>query len=271
MNPVQVIAVTSGKGGAGKTNVAINLAMGLADLGRLVVLFDADLALANVDSLLGLTAEYSLADVISGKCTLDDVMLTGPGGVRIVPGASGERHMNQLSSAQRAGLIHAFSEIGDSLDVLVIDTASGIGESVLSFVRAAREVLVVVCNEPTSINDAYMLIKLLSQDHGISRFHVLANMTRTPLEGRGLYKKLLNLTDNFLCVVVHYLGEVPFDESVRKAAQRHRAVYDAFPKSQCARAYRDIAHKVDNLPLPADPSAYLEFFGDRLVKKSVPV
>lgn len=262
MNPVQVIAVTSGRGGVGKTNVAINLAMGLADFGRRVVLLDADLALANVDALLGLTAESNLADVISGKCTLEEVILPGPGGVCIVPGASGERHMTQLSSTQQAGLIHAFSEIGDSLDVLVIDTASGIGESVLSFVRAAREVLVVVCDEPTSINDAYMLIKLLSQEHGISRFHVLANMTRTPLEGRGLYKKLLNLTDSFLCVVVYYLGEVPFDESVRKAAHKYRAVYDAFPKSKCTRAYRDIAQKVDSWPLPADPSAYLEFFGD---------
>jgi flagellar biosynthesis protein FlhG len=240
--------------------------MGLADLGRRVVLFDADLALASVDTLLGLTAELNVADVISGKCTLDEVMLQGPGGIRIVPGTSGERDMAQLSSTQHAGLISVFSEIGDSLDVLVIDTGPGIGETVLSFVRAAREVLVVVCDEPSSINDAYMLIKLLSQDHGISRFHLLANMTRTPLEGPALFKKLLKLTDHFLCVVVHYLGEVPFDMSVRKAALKHRAVSDAYPKSKCALAYRDIAKSVDNWPLPADPSAYVEFFAERLIR-----
>lgn len=268
MNPVQVIAVTSGRGGVGKTNVAINLSMGLADLGRRVVLFDADLALANIDTLLGLTAEFNVSDVISGKCTLDEVIMPGPGGIRIVPSASGERYMAQLSSSQHAGLINVFSEIGDSLDVLVIDTGPGIGDAVLSFVSAAREVIVVVCDEPTSVNDAYMLIKLLSENHGISRFHVLANMTRMPLEGGALFKKLIKLTDNFLCVVLNYLGEVPFDESVRKAALKYRAVYNAYPKSKCARAYRDIAKNIDHWPLPADPSPYMEFFGERLAKKS---
>jgi len=151
MHPVQVIAVTGGKGGVGKTNVSVNLSLALAELGRRVMLLDADLGLANVDVLLGLTPKRTLADVIEGRCELRDVMLQGPGGVRIVPAASGTQSMVHLAPAQHAGLIQAFSEVGDNLDVLVIDTAAGIGDSVVSFVRAAQEVLLVVCDEPTSI------------------------------------------------------------------------------------------------------------------------
>jgi len=179
-HPVQVIAVTGGKGGIGKTNVSVNLSLALADMGRRVVLLDADLGLANVDVLLGLKPKATLADVLEGKCDLRDVMVTGPGGIRIVPAASGAANMVSLSPQQHAGLIQAFSEIGDNIDVLVVDTAAGIGDSVVSFVRAAQEALIVVCDEPTSITDAYALIKLLNRDHGMTRFRVLANMVGTP-------------------------------------------------------------------------------------------
>src|SRR3990167_6795040 len=168
-HPVQVIAVTGGKGGFGKTNVSVNLSLALADLGRRVMLMDADLGLANVD-------------------------------VRIVPAASGTQSMVQLTPMQHAGLIQAFSDISDNLDVLVIDTAAGIGDGVVSFVRAAQEVLVVVCDEPTSITDAYALIKLLNRDHGMNRFRVLANMAHSPQEGRNLFAKLTKVTDRFLDV-----------------------------------------------------------------------
>ena len=209
MHPVQVIAVTGGKGGVGKTNVSVNLSLALAELGRRVMLLDADLGLANVDVLLGLTPKRTLADVIEGRCELRDVLLQGPGGVRIVPAASGTQSMVHLAPAQHAGLIQAFSEIGDNLDVLVIDTAAGIGDSVVSFVRAAQEVLLVVCDEPTSITDAYALIKLLNRDYGMSRFRVLANMAQSPQEGRNLFAKLTKVTDRFLDVALQYVGAVP--------------------------------------------------------------
>ena len=125
--------------------------------------------------------------------------------------------MVHLSPAQHAGLIQAFSDLGDNLDVLVIDTAAGIGESVVSFVRAAQEVLLVVCDEPTSITDAYALIKLLNRDYGMNRFRVLANMAQSPQEGRNLFAKLTKVTDRFLDVALQYVGAVPYDECVRKA------------------------------------------------------
>ena len=265
MHPVQVIAVTGGKGGVGKTNVSVNLSMALADLGRRVMLMDADLGLANVDVLLGLTPKRTLADVIAGECDLRDVLLQGPGGVRIVPAASGTQSMVSLTPMQHAGLIQAFSDISENLDVLVIDTAAG--DAVVSFVRAAQEILVVVCDEPTSITDAYALIKLLNRDHGISRFRVLANMAHSPQEGRNLFAKLTKVTDRFLDVALQYVGAVPYDECVRKAVQKQRAVYEAFPRSKCALAFKAIAQKVDTWPLPANPRGHLEFFVERLVQQ----
>jgi flagellar biosynthesis protein FlhG len=265
VHSVQIIAVTGGKGGVGKTTVAVNLSVALAKLGRRVVLLDGDLGLANIDILLGLSPQYTLADLIEGRCELSDVLVRGPGGVRIVPAASGIQSMVHLSSAQHAGLIQAFSEIGDSLDVLVIDTAAGIGASVVSLVRAAHEVLLVVCDEPTSITDAYALIKLLNRDYGMNRFRVLANMAQSPQEGRNLFAKLTKVTDRFLDVALQYVGAVLYDESVRKAVQKQRAVYEHFPRSKCAQAFKDIALKVNTWPLLTTPRGHMEFFVERLV------
>ena len=267
MHPVQVIAVTSGKGGVGKTNIAVNLSIALAELGRRVMLMDADLALANVDVVLGLTPKLTLEDVINGDCDLCDVLLEGPAGIRIVPAASGAKVMVQLSAAQYSGLIQTFSTLSEDLDVLIIDTADGIGESVVHFVRAAQEAIVVVCDEPASIADAYALIKLLNRDHGVSCFRILANMVYTPQEGRNLFGKLTRIAERFLDVSLHYLGAVPYDESVRKAVQKQKAVYEAFPRSKSALAYKAIAQKVDGWPLADSPRGNLEFFVERLVQR----
>lgn len=267
-HPVQVIAVTGGKGGIGKTNVSVNLSLALASLGRRVVLMDADLGLANVDVQLGLRPQATLADVLSGERELRDVMIQGPGGIRIVPAASGAADMVNLGPREHAGLIQAFSEIGDQLDVLIVDTAAGIGDSVVSFVRAAQEVIVVVCDEPTSITDAYALIKLLNRDHGVMRFRVLANMVHSPQEGRSVYNKLVQVTDRFLEVALQYVGAVPYDENIRKAAQKQRCVFEAYPRSKSSQAFSAIARNVDNWPLPATPRGHLEFFVERLVQRA---
>ena len=188
--PVRVIAVTGGKGGVGKTNVSVNLGIGLAELGRRVLLLDADLGLANVDVMLGLHAEHNLSHVLNGERSLEEILVEGPRGMRVVPGASGLQHMSELSPTEHAGLIHAFSEVANSVDVLIIDTAAGISDLVVSFSRAAQEQIVVVCDEPASITDAYAIIKLLNREHGVSRFHILSNMVRSVQEGRGLYNKM---------------------------------------------------------------------------------
>jgi flagellar biosynthesis protein FlhG len=262
--PVQVIAVTGGKGGVGKSNVSVNLSLALAELGRRVVLMDADLGLANIDVLLGLTCARNISDVLAGDCTLSDVLVNGPGGIKIVPASSGTQHLTQLGPLEQAGLINAFSELSSQLDVLIIDTAAGISEQVVAFVRAAQEILLVVCDEPTSITDAYALIKVLNSRNDVYRFRILANMVRSEHEGQHLYNKLTRVSERFLEVALHYVGSIPFDETVRKAVQRRRPLYEAYPRSRAALAFKQLAQKVDNWPLPSAPRGNLEFFVERL-------
>lgn len=266
LKPIQVLAVTGGKGGVGKSNVSVNMAVALAEQGKRVVLLDADLGLANIDVLLGVSSGRNIGDVLSGEAELRDILVPGPGGIRIIPASSGTQRMANLGEQEHAGIIGAFSELGDDMDVLIVDTAAGISRTVTSFVRAAQETLMVVTDEPTSVTDAYALIKVLNRDCKMDRFRVLANMVRTPNEGQALFNKLSKVTDRFLDVTLQYVGSVPMDESVRKAVQRQKAVIEAYPRSKAAIAYRSLAQKVATWPLPTTPRGNLEFFVERLVQ-----
>lgn len=207
--PVRTIAITGGKGGVGKTSVSVNLGVALSKMGERVCLLDADMSMANVDVLLGLRAPYNLSHVLDGIHGLKEVMIEGPGGLKIIPGSSGVRRMANLSSVENAGLIQAFSELADDIDVLLIDTAAGISDSVLSFCRAAMEVLVVVCDEPASITDAYALIKVLNREYGVSKVRIVANMAQSPSHAMALFDKIASVCERFLDVQVSYAGPVP--------------------------------------------------------------
>ncbi|WNO07894.1 MinD/ParA family protein [Teredinibacter sp. KSP-S5-2] len=264
--PIKVIAVTGGKGGVGKTNISVNLSIALAEMQRRVVLLDADLGLANVDVLLGLNAQYTLAHVLEGTKSLREILVQGPGGIRVVPASSGVQQMAALSPQEHAGLIHAFGELSEQMDVLVVDTAAGISDTVVSFVRASQEVVVVVCDEPSSITDAYALIKLLNKEHGLYRFRVVANMTRTSQEGMNLFNKLNTVCDRFLDASLHYIGAVPFDENVRKAVQKRKALLEYAPRAKAASAIRVIAQKIDQWPVQTGARGHLEFFIEQLLQ-----
>lgn len=266
LNPVQVVAVTGGKGGVGKSNVSVNLAIGLAEQGKRVVLLDADLGLANLDILLGLSVNRNISDVLNGDAKLSDVMVEGPSGIKIIPASSGTQQMANLGEVEHAGIISAFSDLGDYIDVLIVDTAAGISKTVTSFVRATQEALVVVTDEPTSITDAYALIKVLNRDCRMNRFRIVANMVKTPKEGQLLFNKLMKVTDRFLDVSLQYCGSIPMDEAVRKAVQRQKAVLEAYPRSKAAVAYRTLAQRVAQWPLPTTPKGNLEFFVERLIQ-----
>lgn len=266
MRPVQVIAVSGGKGGVGKSNISVNLSIALAELRRRVVLLDADLGLANVDVLLGIRATHTLADVLAGTHSLADVLVSGPAGMKIVPASSGVQRMAELSAAEHAGLINAFNDLSDQVDILVIDTAAGISDTVVSFVRAANEVIIVVCDEPSSITDSYALIKLLNKEYGMQRFRVVANMTRTPQEGINMFNKLNTVCERFLDVALQFVGQVPFDENVRKAVQKQKSLLEFAPTSKASVAIRALAQVVDKWPLPNSPTGRLEFFVERLLQ-----
>ena len=263
--PVRVIGVTGGKGGVGKSNVAVNAALALADLGRKVVVLDADLGLANVDVLLGLKPRNTLEDVLAGRATIDDVLIDGPGGIKVVPASSGTQRMTKLSPREQGALIQVFSTLQHKLDVLIVDTAAGIGEGVVNFLAACQSVLVVVCDEPTSITDAYALIKVLNQHHGVGRFDVLANMTRGRAAPDLLFAKLQRVTDRFLDVALHCAGAIPFDDNLRKAVRRQRAVVDFYPSSPASVAFRRLAAEIDAWPAPLAARGQLEFFAERLL------
>ncbi len=263
--PVKVIAVTGGKGGVGKTTVSANLAVSIAAQGRDVMLVDADLGLANVDVLLGLHTRFHLGHVISGACALEDAIVTGPRGLQIVPAASGVKRMAALSAAEHAGIIRAFSELYHRVEILVIDTAAGLSDSVMTFSQAAHHVLVVVCDEPASITDAYGLIKVLSREHGVQRFQILANQTRASGEGPALFKKISKVCDRFLNVALEFAGSVPFDDYLRRAVQQQAAVVEAYPSSISSVALKNLALKADKWSAPQGARGHLEFFVERMV------
>jgi len=265
--PVQVIAVTGGKGGVGKTSVSVNLATALARVGRRVMLLDGDLGLANVDVFLGLTPRHTLAHVLSGERTLEEIIVETPQGFHIVPAASGVANMANMGPAEHLNIVQAFSSLAGRLDVLIVDTAAGIADGVLQFSQAAQHVLIVVCDEPASMTDAYALIKVLSRNHGVRRFQVVANMTRTPGEGAMLFQKLERVTSRFLDVVLEFVGEIPEDGYVRKAIREQRPVTDAYPASPAAVAFKKLALKADKWPVPSAPRGNLEFFVERLVRR----
>ena len=266
--PVRVIAVTSGKGGVGKSNVTVNLAVSLAQSGDRVMVMDADMGLANIDVLLGLSPRLNLSHVIHGEASLEETIVDGPAGIKIVPASSGIAAMADLTPAQNAGVIRSFSELTQPVDVLLIDTAAGLSDSVVSYTRAAREVIVVVCDEPASITDAYAMIKVMNRDYGVERFHVLANQARDLKQGRELYNKLARVAEKFLDVALDHLGSIPYDENLKKAVQKQQTVVEAYPRSPASTAFKQVAKQTQQWPQPSNVEGHLEFFIERLVNYS---
>jgi flagellar biosynthesis protein FlhG len=266
--PANVIAITSGKGGVGKTNVAANLAVSLSTMGKNVMLLDADLSLANVDVLLGLQPRFNLSHVVTGETDLSSTILRGPANIRIVPASSGHQSLIDVPVGSQAMIIKAFADLVDQPDVLLVDTAAGISEGVARFVAAAQQVIVVVCDEPASITDAYALIKVFSRHYGISHFRIVTNQTRDDWQGRMLFTKLRKVTDQYLDVVLRHLGNVPHDEWLRKAVQEQRSVADAYPRSASATAFRKIAADIAKGHSKSTPNGNIQFFLERLLSSN---
>ena len=264
-NSVRCIAITGGKGGVGKTNISINLATTLSKLNKRVVLLDADLGLANVDVVLGLNPAKNLSHVIENDCDLEDILIEGPEGIKIIPASSGVKRMANLNSLEQSGLISAFNSISEQLDIMIIDTAAGINDSVVNFSRAAGEVVVVVCDEPASIADAYALIKVLSRDYAVNKVHVICNQVESKAHGEMLLNQILKVIHKYLDVSVNYLGAIPEDSYLRKAVKRQVVVTSAYPRCRASEAFREIGEKLANTKSAHQSSGNLEFFVEQLV------
>ncbi len=263
--PVQVVAVTGGKGGVGKSTLSINLAVASAAAGRRVVLLDGDLGLANADVLLGITPRHTLADLITGHRALDEVLTPVRPGLGIVAGASGVLPLAELDEAGHVGIVRAFSDLTADLDLLLVDTAAGISPGVLQLTQAAQHVLVVVCDDPASVTDAYAVIKILSRHHGLRHFRVVTNMTQEPLQGARLFDALRRVTERFLDVTLEHSADIPSDELLRRAVREQRPVVESFPGSPAAQAVQRLAGGMAGWSAP-EGRGNIGFFAERVAR-----
>lgn len=242
LSPPRVICVSSGKGGVGKTNIVTNLGHSLAQAGKKVLILDADLNLANVDILLGLTPRYNLHHVFMGEKTLQEVLIQGPAGLLILPASSGIMELADLSEHQRLYFLAEMEALGAAIDIMLIDTAAGINNNVIYFNLAAQERIVVLTPEPTSLTDAYALIKVLSGRHNVKKFRILVNLARSEKEALAVFRKISMVADRFLdSLSLDYLGHVPYDGKLPQAVRRQRLVSDIFPESQASRAFAKLS------------------------------
>jgi flagellar biosynthesis protein FlhG len=261
----RVIAISSGKGGVGKTNIVANLGISLSRLGKKVMIFDADLGLGNLDILLGLSPKYNFSHVALGEKTLSEIIVEGPCNIKILPASSGIQEMANLSKSQTADLLSELYAVIDPIDILLIDTAAGISSNVMYFNAIAQEVLVVVSPEPTSITDAYALMKILSIRYGVKQFKLLVNMVSDIQEAQEVYRQLKLVAERFLDIVIEYIGHVNYDKNITRGVRQQKAVCDLYPETQASRCFNSLAVKLCQSPLGASPPKNTRLFWQELI------
>lgn len=239
----RTIAVASGKGGVGKTNVSVNLSVALAKAGGRTLLLDCDMGLANAGILLGLDSPWTIGDVLAGRCEMDELIMAGPSGLAFAPGHSGTGSGSTLSHAERGRLFDILAPYRARFDTIVIDTGSGIEASALALVAAADTPLIVIAPEPTSFVDAYALVKALAVSHGLDRFEIVTNMVQSEAAGHALFDRFRAVATRFLDIELVYAGAIPADPYVREAVLRKRCVVAAFPGAPATRAFARLASR----------------------------
>lgn len=263
----RVISITSGKGGVGKTLITANLAYIFCRMKKRTLIFDADMGLANVDVVLGLAPKYNMHDVLKGEKALREVFVRGPGDIMILPSASGVQELANLSTDHKIALRDELDGIGGDFDFMLIDTAAGIAGNVMYFNMAAKEIVVVITPEPTSLTDAYAVIKILYQGHSEKRIMVLVNMVDSAAEAREVFKRLGKATEHFLNLKVEYLGYVLHDDKVTEAVRRQRPLVELYPNCRAGKCLFTIAEKICN-ELPIDYNfGSLKFFSRAIVDR----
>jgi len=262
----RVICVTSGKGGVGKTNIVTNLGYSLAKSGKKVLILDADLNLANVDILLGLTPRYNLHHVFMGEKTLAEVLVQGPEGLLILPASSGIMELADLTEQQRLYFLSEMSALARKIDIMLIDTAAGINNNVIYFNLAARERIIILTPEPTSLTDAYALIKVLSSRHDVKKFRILVNLARSEKEALSVFRKLSIVADRFLdSLSLDYLGHIPYDSKLPTAVREQRLVSDIFPDAPASKMFSKLAGNISQEEPEMKADGNIKFFWQGLV------
>ncbi|MCR4425769.1 MAG: MinD/ParA family protein [Firmicutes bacterium] len=266
----RVIAVTSGKGGVGKTNFVINLAVVLSDLGARVTILDADMGLANVDVILGISPRHNLHHVINGTLSLREIVVRGPRDVEIIPGGSGLREIADLDQSARQALISSLTDVVQGRDILVVDTGAGLSRNVMDFVLATREVVVITAPEPTAMADAYAMIKVISREKPDTTVRLVVNQCSSREEAQHVADQLSLLSNRFLSFNVDALGYLPIDPAVPKAVKQRQIFALAFPYCPASAAMLAIARRLRGIPKPPGEDPGLSTFVRRLLGVTEP-
>lgn len=264
---VRVLSFTSGKGGVGKSNVVVNLAYALRRRGARVMILDADLGLANVDVLLGLTPRFNIQHVLAGEKTLEDILIEGPAGIAILPASSGVQDLVHLTEGQRLQLLTELDTLDGRVDFLLIDTGAGISANVMYFNIAAHGVVVVVTPEPTSITDAYALMKVLSTKYAEKNFSIIMNTVANAREAKDAFRRLSIATERFLNVSLDYLGYVVYDETFSRAVRQQKPLMELYPYSMAARCFHQLAQVLLEQPEASGSHGNIQFFWKQLLSR----
>ena len=258
----RVLAVTSGKGGVGKTNTSVNLAIALAQKGNKVILLDADLGLANVEVLLGLNSLYNLQHVVEGERTMPQILVDGPAGIQVVPGSSGLAKLADINEQGRQNALKGLRTLQDRADFIIIDTMAGISQNAVSFVVAADEVILVTTPEPSAIVDAYAMVKTVKQRRDDAVIRLIVNMVLNQKQAAAVATKLSNVTQQYLGRKVSYLGYVARDLHVSQAVMQSHPYSLRYPNAPATKCIQEIATRLiqqRSAPVPAGEGFFKRF------------
>lgn len=261
----RVYAITSGKGGVGKTAVVANMAVAMAKMGKKVLILDADLGLANIDVVFGLAPKYNLNHFFSGDYELPEILVEAPHGIMILPAGSGVQNFTRLNARQKLKLLDGLDSMHNDFDFVLIDTEAGISENVTYFNTAAQEILVVTTPDPTAITDAYALMKLLSTQYHEKAFNLVVNQVQNENEALDVYRKLTMVANRYLDISIDFLGSIPADKQMVEAIRKQRVMVDLFPSSKISSAFSQLASTICSEVPQATPKGGVQFFWKRLL------
>ncbi|MDM8538696.1 MinD/ParA family protein [Desulfobacterales bacterium HSG17] len=263
----RVLAITSGKGGVGKTNIVSGMALAMARTGKKVLIIDADLGLANIDIIFGIHPKYNIGHVVSGERTIKEVMAEGPMGIKIIPAGSGYTELTQLTESQKLSLLTEFENLDEDYDVVLVDTGAGISANVLYFNLAANECILIVTMEPTSLTDAFAMMKVMATQHGYKYFKLLVNMVPDAKTAKLVYAAFSKTADQYLHdIFIEYIGFVPMDSKVRDAVIQRKPFLSLYPQSEAAESIQAIAAKILARPSRNDAAGNIKFFFKRFIQ-----
>ena len=264
----RVISVTSGKGGVGKTNIVGNLAIAFRRLGKKVLVLDGDLGLANIDIIFGLSPAYNIRHVINGEKNLGEVIVGGPEEIQIIPAGSGVQDLVHLTQGQKLNLLNEFDALEEDFDIFLIDTGAGISSNVIYFSIAADERIVVATSEPTSITDAYALIKVMFTKHGTNTFKLLVNMVDNGEEAKSVFENLSNAIVRFLKgISLEYIGFIPRDGNLERAVKQQSTVMRRYPESNSSKEFSELARRLLASSSNAVQDGNIKFFWKKLITR----